>query len=64
MEHLVVITEGVIELEMGSAWSCLITKIIAVKFLDRILASVDHVVANTFRKIIKKQGFKSINNSE
>ena len=57
-EHLVVVGAGVIGLEMGSVWSRLGAKVTVVEFLDRILPGVDNGVANTFQKMLKKQGFE------
>ena len=57
-EHLVVVGAGVIGLEMGSVWSRLGSKVTIVEFLDRILPGIDNQVANTFQKMLKKQGFE------
>jgi dihydrolipoamide dehydrogenase len=56
-EKMVVIGGGIIGLEMGSVWSRLGAKVDVVEFLGSIGGvGVDGEVANTFQKILKKQG--------
>jgi dihydrolipoamide dehydrogenase len=57
-KHLVVIGGGVIGLELGSVWKRLGAQVTVVEYLDRILAGMDTDVANSFQRILEKQGFK------
>ncbi|HCP00737.1 MAG TPA: dihydrolipoyl dehydrogenase [Rhodospirillaceae bacterium] len=55
-KHLVVIGGGYIGLEMGSVWARLGSKVTVVEFLDRITPGMDSQVAETFQRILEKQG--------
>eukprot|EP00741_Cyanophora_paradoxa_P008823 tig00001376_g8540.t1 len=56
-KHLVVIGAGVIGLEMGSVWGRLGSKVTVLEFMDRITPGIDNEIANSFKKILEKQGF-------
>nr|WEF42429.1 dihydrolipoamide dehydrogenase E3 subunit [Rhyzopertha dominica] len=58
-KRLVVIGAGVIGLELGSVWSRLGADVTAVEFLNSIGgAGIDGEVAQTFQKVLTKQGLK------
>lgn len=58
-EKMVVIGGGVIGLELGSVWSRLGAKVEVVEFLNQIGgAGIDKEVAQSFQKILAKQGLK------
>jgi dihydrolipoamide dehydrogenase len=53
---LLVIGAGVIGLELGSVWRRLGAEVLVIEYLDRILPGMDGDVANSFQKILTKQG--------
>jgi dihydrolipoamide dehydrogenase len=55
-EHLVVIGGGYIGLEMGSVWRRLGAKVTVVEYLERITPGLDGEIAESFAKILTKQG--------
>ncbi|MCF6322008.1 MAG: dihydrolipoyl dehydrogenase, partial [Rhizobiaceae bacterium] len=55
---MVVVGAGVIDLELGSVWARLGTKVTVVEFLDRILPGMDGDIAKQFPRLLKKQGFE------
>eukprot|EP01102_Stenamoeba_stenopodia_P015117 TRINITY_DN5118_c0_g1_i2.p1 TRINITY_DN5118_c0_g1~~TRINITY_DN5118_c0_g1_i2.p1 ORF type:complete len:386 (-),score=118.72 TRINITY_DN5118_c0_g1_i2:147-1304(-) len=57
-KHLVVIGGGVIGLEMGSVWRRLGAEVTVVEFTNRIAGGADTEIANEFKRILTKQGFK------
>ncbi|MEM7270078.1 MAG: dihydrolipoyl dehydrogenase [Pseudomonadota bacterium] len=57
-KKLVVIGGGVIGLELGSVWGRMGAEVTVIEFLDEITPGADGEVAKTFRRILKKQGFK------
>ena len=59
-KSMVVIGAGVIGLEMGSVYARLGTQVTVVEYLDAITPGMDAEVANTFQKILTKQGLKFV----
>tara|TARA_B100001057_G_scaffold57137_1_gene50634 strand:- start:545 stop:1936 length:1392 start_codon:yes stop_codon:yes gene_type:complete len=57
-EHLVIIGAGYIGLELGSVWSRFGAKVTVIEYQDRILPGMDKEIANSFQKILIKQGFE------
>ncbi|CAL8110981.1 unnamed protein product [Orchesella dallaii] len=58
-DAMVVIGAGVIGLELGSVWSRLGTKVVAVEFLGSIGGQgIDAEIAKNFQRILTKQGLK------
>lgn len=57
-KKMVVVGGGVIGLEMGSVWRRLGAEVTVVEFLDTITPGIDKEVAQSFMKILKKQGMK------
>lgn len=55
-KKLLVIGAGVIGLELGSVWRRLGAEVTVIEYLDRILPGMDGDVANSFQKILNKQG--------
>ena len=55
-KKMIVIGAGVIGLELGSVWRRLGAEVTFVEYLDRILPGMDTDVANSFQKIMTKQG--------
>ena len=55
-KHLLVVGAGVIGLELGSVWRRLGAQVTVVEFLDRILPGMDLDVAQSFKRILEKQG--------
>jgi len=53
---LLVVGAGVIGLELGSVWRRLGAEVTVVEFLDRILPGMDGEVAESFQRILEKQG--------
>ena len=53
---MLVIGAGVIGLELGSVWRRLGSDVTVVEYLDRILPGMDSDVANSFQRILAKQG--------
>ncbi len=56
--HLVVIGGGYIGLELGSVWRRLGAEVTVVEFLDRIVPTMDGEVAQSFQRILARQGMK------
>lgn len=56
-EKLLIISVGVIGLELGSVWQRLGAQVMVVEFLDRILPGMDGEVAKQFQRTLEKQGF-------
>jgi dihydrolipoamide dehydrogenase len=57
--RLIVIGGGVIGLELGSVWRRLGAEVEIVEFLDRLIPGADGEIANTFGRILTKQGVKT-----
>jgi len=57
-DHLIVIGAGYIGLELGSVWSRFGAKVTVIEYQDRILPGMDEEIANSFQKILVKQGFE------
>ncbi|KAI8832715.1 hypothetical protein BC829DRAFT_448873 [Chytridium lagenaria] len=55
-EKMIVIGGGVIGLELGSVWGRLGSEVTVVEYMDAIGAGMDHDLASSFLKILKKQG--------
>ncbi|KAJ3207885.1 dihydrolipoamide dehydrogenase precursor [Dinochytrium kinnereticum] len=55
-EKMIVIGGGVIGLELGSVWGRLGSSVTVVEYMDAIGAGMDHDLAASFLKILKKQG--------
>jgi dihydrolipoamide dehydrogenase len=55
-KRFLVIGAGVIGLELGSVWRRLGSEVVAVEFLDRILAGMDNEVCRQAQRILEKQG--------
>ncbi len=56
--HLIIIGAGYIGLELGSVWSRFGAKVTVIEYQDRILPGMDKEIANSFQKILIKQGFE------
>src|ERR1700677_4121955 len=54
---LLIVSAGVIGLELGSVWHRLGAQVTVVEFLDRILPGMDGEVAKQFQRLLEKQGF-------
>src|SRR4029079_413631 len=54
---LLIVSAGVIGLELGSVWNRLGAKVTVVEFLDRILPGMDGEIAKQFQRLLEKQGF-------
>ena len=57
-DSLIVIGAGYIGLELGSVWSRFGAKVTVIEYQDRILPGMDEEIANSFQKILVKQGFE------
>ncbi|KAG0719403.1 Dihydrolipoyl dehydrogenase, mitochondrial [Chionoecetes opilio] len=58
-ERMVLIGAGVIGLELGSVWSRLGSKVVAVEFMDTIGGlGIDTEISKSFQRILTKQGIK------
>ena len=56
--HLIIIGAGYIGLELGSVWSRFGSKVTVIEYQDRILPGMDKEIANSFQKMLIKQGFE------
>lgn len=57
-DHLIIVGAGYIGLELGSVWSRFGAKVTVIEYQDRILPGMDKEIANSFQKILIKQGFE------
>jgi dihydrolipoamide dehydrogenase len=57
-KHFVVVGGGYIGLEMASVWGRLGAEVTVIEFLDRIVPTMDHEVADEMYKTLQKQGMK------
>ena len=55
-KKLLIVGAGIIGLELGSVWRRLGAEVMIVEFLDHILPGIDREVANTFHRLLLKQG--------
>jgi len=57
-KHLVIIGGGVIELELGSVYARLGSKVSVVEFFDSIIPTMDRTMGKELQKVLKKLGFE------
>ena len=57
-DHLIIVGAGYIGLELGSVWSRFGAKVTVIEYQDRILPGMDKEIANSFQKILIRQGFE------
>ena len=57
-ERLVVIGGGYIGLELGSVWKRLGAEVTVIEYLDRLVPGMDAEIAQTFERVLGKQGIK------
>ncbi len=57
-KHFVVVGGGYIGLEMASVWGRLGAEVTVIEFLDRIVPTMDHEIADEMFKTLQKQGMK------
>jgi dihydrolipoamide dehydrogenase len=55
-KKLLIVGAGIIGLELGSVWRRLSSEVTIVEFLDHILPGIDREIANTFHRMLQKQG--------
>ncbi len=57
-DHLAVIGGGYIGLELGSVWKRLGADVTVIEYLDRLVPGMDAEIAQTFERVLGKQGIK------
>ena len=57
-KHLVVISGGVIGLELGSVYLRLGSQVTVVEYMDKIIPTMDGALSKELTKVLKKQGMK------